>query len=140
MNSIFYLLFWALQVYQFILLARVLMTWIPNLDYNNPIARFLIQATEPVLAPIRNALPRTRQHRLEPPGSLPRDQHFDAAYLLKSGWARHRIRPQLPHMTKPLPLFNAVTIDWCWRMPQAAQVLSRSSATGRLAFAARMSL
>ena len=66
MNSIFYLLFWALQVYQFILLARVLMTWIPNLDYNNPIARFLIQATEPVLAPIRNALPRTGSIDLSP--------------------------------------------------------------------------
>ena len=66
MNSIFYLLFWALQVYQFILLARVLMTWIPNLDYNNPIARFLIQATEPVLAPIRNALPRTGGIDLSP--------------------------------------------------------------------------
>ena len=57
MGSFFVLIFWALQVYQFILLARVLMSWIPNLDINNPIARFLFQATEPVLAPIRNALP-----------------------------------------------------------------------------------
>ncbi len=58
MESLFLVIFWALQVYQLILLARVLMTWIPNLDYNNPIARFLLQATEPVLAPIRNALPQ----------------------------------------------------------------------------------
>ena len=58
MESIFLVIFWALQVYQLILLARVLMTWIPNLDYNNPIVRFLIRATEPVLAPIRNALPQ----------------------------------------------------------------------------------
>ncbi len=57
MESLFLLVFWALQVYQFVLLARVLMSWIPNLDINNPIARFLYQATEPVLAPIRNALP-----------------------------------------------------------------------------------
>lgn len=57
MESLFLLVFWALQVYQFILLARVLMSWIPNLDLSNPIARFLYQATEPVLAPIRNALP-----------------------------------------------------------------------------------
>ena len=57
MNSLFAVLFWALQVYQLILLARVLMSWIPNLDPNNPIARMLYQATEPVLAPIRNALP-----------------------------------------------------------------------------------
>ena len=57
MDSLFLLLFWALQIYQLILLARVLMSWIPNLDYSNPIARFLYQATEPVLSPIRSALP-----------------------------------------------------------------------------------
>ncbi len=58
MESLFLIIFWVLQVYQLLLLARVLMTWIPNLDYNNPIARFLYQATEPVLAPIRKALPQ----------------------------------------------------------------------------------
>lgn len=57
MTSLLMAVFWALQIYQLILLARVLMTWIPNLDYSNPIARFLYQATEPVLAPIRRALP-----------------------------------------------------------------------------------
>ena len=58
MNSLFLILFWALQVYQMILLARVLMSWIPKLDINNPIVRFLYRVTEPVLAPIRNALPQ----------------------------------------------------------------------------------
>lgn len=48
-----------LQIYSFILLARVIMTWIPNLDYSNPIAQFLLQVTEPVLKPIREALPQT---------------------------------------------------------------------------------
>lgn len=57
MNPIFAVLFWMLQLYQMILLARVLMSWIPNLDPNNPIARILYQATEPILAPIRSALP-----------------------------------------------------------------------------------
>ncbi len=57
MTSLLLIVFWALQIYQLILLARVLMTWIPNLDHSNPIARFLYQATEPVLAPIRSALP-----------------------------------------------------------------------------------
>ncbi len=57
MGTLFLILYWALQVYQFILLARVLMSWIPNIDLNNPIANFLYQVTEPVLAPIRNALP-----------------------------------------------------------------------------------
>ena len=57
MNELAAALIWALQAYQLILIARVLMSWIPNLDYSNPIARFLVQATEPILAPIRNALP-----------------------------------------------------------------------------------
>lgn len=57
MASLFFVLYWVLQVYQLILLARVLMSWLPNLDPNNPIARFLYRVTEPVLAPIRSALP-----------------------------------------------------------------------------------
>lgn len=57
MTSLLLIVLSALQIYQLILLARVLMTWIPNLDHNNPIARFLYQTTEPVLAPIRSALP-----------------------------------------------------------------------------------
>lgn len=57
MSQILLLVFWALQIYQLILLGRVLLSWIPNVDYNNPIVKFLYQATEPVLAPIRNALP-----------------------------------------------------------------------------------
>lgn len=55
----FNILIYILNIYSFILLARVLMTWIPNLDYNNPIVKFLFQATEPVLKPIRNALPQS---------------------------------------------------------------------------------
>ena len=57
MGTLFLVFFWALRAFQLILLARVLMSWIPNLDHSNPIARFLIQVTEPVLAPIRSALP-----------------------------------------------------------------------------------
>lgn len=57
MSYFFDLILWALTVYQFILLARVLMSWIPNLDPSNPIVRLLYQATEPVLAPIRRSLP-----------------------------------------------------------------------------------
>lgn len=57
MTALFEVLYLALNAYQLILLARVLMTWLPNLDPNNPIARFLYRMTEPVLAPIRSALP-----------------------------------------------------------------------------------
>jgi YggT family protein len=47
----------ALNIYQIILLARVLMTWLPNLDPSNPIVRLLYAATEPVLEPVRRLLP-----------------------------------------------------------------------------------
>lgn len=57
MSALFEVLYLALNIYQLLLLARVLMTWLPNLDPNNPIARFLYQVTEPVLAPIRSVLP-----------------------------------------------------------------------------------
>ncbi|QPC80594.1 YggT family protein [Phototrophicus methaneseepsis] len=57
MGIVVAIIVWALQIFSFILMARVLMTWIPNLDYSNPIVRFLLDVTEPVLQPIRNALP-----------------------------------------------------------------------------------
>lgn len=48
----------VLNVYEIILLARVLMTWFRPDPYN-PIVRFLYNATEPLLAPIREVLPST---------------------------------------------------------------------------------
>ena len=51
----------VLQVFFFIVLARVIMSWIPlitnkPLDYSNPIVKFLIDVTEPLLAPMRRYL------------------------------------------------------------------------------------
>ncbi|MDH4226564.1 MAG: YggT family protein [Deltaproteobacteria bacterium] len=46
----------ALTLYMFILIARAVISWV-NPDPYNPIVRFLYQATEPVLRPIRNRLP-----------------------------------------------------------------------------------
>ena len=61
------ILLWVLQIYWLIMLARVLMTWLgPNLDYTNPIVRFLFQATEPVLKPIREKLPPMQGIDLSP--------------------------------------------------------------------------
>lgn len=47
-----------IQIYSFIMLARVLMTWV-NIDPSGPLARTLYDLTEPVLRPVRNALPPT---------------------------------------------------------------------------------
>jgi YggT family protein len=59
MGAILNVLFLVLNVYQLILLARVLITWFPDIDRGNPIVRFLFDVTEPVLEPIRRALPQT---------------------------------------------------------------------------------
>ncbi|HHV93269.1 MAG TPA: YggT family protein [Firmicutes bacterium] len=33
------------------------MSWLPNVDYYNPLVRFIYDITEPVLAPFRRLLP-----------------------------------------------------------------------------------
>ncbi|NLK08286.1 MAG: YggT family protein [Firmicutes bacterium] len=38
-------------------IARVIITWIPSLDYYHPVVRFIYDWTEPVLAPLRRLIP-----------------------------------------------------------------------------------
>ncbi len=54
---IFLLLARVLQIYTFVLLIRILITWIPNLDPHHPIVQLLFQVTEPVLEPARKLIP-----------------------------------------------------------------------------------
>jgi YggT family protein len=49
------LLFLALYV---LILGRVLMSWV-NPRFDSPVGRFLYEATEPILQPIRRVLPQT---------------------------------------------------------------------------------
>jgi YggT family protein len=51
------LLLILLQLYSYILLARALISWIPNLDPYHPAVQFLYSITEPVLEPIRKLIP-----------------------------------------------------------------------------------
>jgi YggT family protein len=51
------LLLVVLQLYSYILLARALISWIPNLDPYHPAVQFLYSITEPVLEPIRKLVP-----------------------------------------------------------------------------------
>jgi YggT family protein len=48
-----------LWVFELILLARILLSWFPNVDRSNPLIQFLYDITEPVLRPIREFLPPT---------------------------------------------------------------------------------
>ncbi len=57
MNILLSLIFFVLQLFQLVLLARVLMTWLPNLDRSNSLVQLVYDITEPVLKPIRDVLP-----------------------------------------------------------------------------------
>ncbi len=64
MTSIGILLIQLLQIYIWIVLIAVIMSWLVNFNIINPrqrlvqiVQRFLYHATEPVLAPLRRHLP-----------------------------------------------------------------------------------
>ena len=42
-----------------VILARVILSWFPNVSYNNPIVQLVYALTEPILSPIRRVLPKT---------------------------------------------------------------------------------
>ncbi len=65
MHEIINLIYIVLDLYKFLLLGAVLMSWI-NPDPYNPIVRFLRRATDPVLLPFRKLLmPLTMQLRID---------------------------------------------------------------------------
>jgi YggT family protein len=48
-----------------VLIGRVLISWV-NPTFTGPVARFLYETTEPILAPIRRVLPSTGMIDLSP--------------------------------------------------------------------------
>lgn len=58
MGPIITVVYYALTLYELLLLARVLLTWFPNIDRSNPLVQLLFDVTEPVLRPIRELLPQ----------------------------------------------------------------------------------
>ena len=61
MSEVLFIIGTVIQIYSFILLGRVLMSWIPMftnrpLDPNNPLVKIMLVVTEPVLAPLRRYL------------------------------------------------------------------------------------
>jgi len=55
-GSILFFIVRVIQVYNYLILARVLASWIVR-DPNNQIYHFLFSITEPVLGPIRRIMP-----------------------------------------------------------------------------------
>lgn len=55
---IFELLATLLSIYSFVILARLLLSWVPDMvDPYHPAVQFLHQITEPVLEPARRLIP-----------------------------------------------------------------------------------
>ena len=55
-----------MQILTIAIFVRALLSWIPNLDPRNPFVVFIMQITEPVLAPLRAVIPRIGMIDLTP--------------------------------------------------------------------------
>jgi YggT family protein len=59
MNIILSLIGFLLSLFSLLILARVLLSYFPGVDRYNPLVRMTYDLTEPVLEPIRRALPQS---------------------------------------------------------------------------------
>lgn len=50
-----YLLYGSLAIYALLIIVRVIFSW--GMSYSNPLMRFLVRVTEPILAPARRIIP-----------------------------------------------------------------------------------
>ena len=66
MSTIFTVLYYALWIFELVLLARVILSWFPNVDRSNPLIQLVYTVTEPVLRPIRDLMPPTGMMDLSP--------------------------------------------------------------------------
>jgi YggT family protein len=60
------IIYYLLVLFQLILVARVLLSWFPNVDRSNPLIQLVFDITEPVLRPIRDLLPQGMMLDLSP--------------------------------------------------------------------------
>ena len=56
LNAAAYVIYYALNLYMWIIIARAVLSWV-NTDPYNPIVRFIHNITEPVLYKVRTKLP-----------------------------------------------------------------------------------
>jgi YggT family protein len=55
--EILILIIQTIQIYKWILIARILLTWLPTVDWYKQPFRFLADVTDPVLEPFRRIIP-----------------------------------------------------------------------------------
>jgi YggT family protein len=65
-NNVIQLLLTVIQFYSYVVLARVILSWLPQVSRANPIVEFIHQITDPALVPIRQALPPMRSMDFSP--------------------------------------------------------------------------
>ncbi len=61
-----YFLASLVSLYKMVLFIRILLTWIPSLNWGSPILRFLDDVTEPLLRYARNLIPPIGMFDLSP--------------------------------------------------------------------------
>jgi YggT family protein len=66
-----------LAIYSYVLLARVLMSWLPDME-RTPVGNIILRMTEPYLAPFRRFIPPL------PLGSIYLDVSFIVAWVVYS--------------------------------------------------------
>ncbi len=66
MTTIFWIIGLALNIYSLLLIIRVFLSWLPNIDRTHPAVQALYDVTEPVLRPVRDVLPATPGLDLSP--------------------------------------------------------------------------
>jgi YggT family protein len=47
----------AVQLLTLLVLVRVLLSWIPSVDYGHPLISLIVRITDPILLPVRRLLP-----------------------------------------------------------------------------------
>ncbi len=64
-SDIIQLIAWLLQVMGFLIIARALLSWFPNIQ-GNPLVQVVHQLTDPILIPIQRIVPRVGMLDLSP--------------------------------------------------------------------------
>jgi YggT family protein len=47
----------AIELLTILVFVRVLLSWIPSIDYGHPVISFIVRVTDPILQPVRRLLP-----------------------------------------------------------------------------------
>lgn len=57
MGEVILILYQAIEVYKWVLIARILLTWLPSINWHSQPFRFLREVTDPVMEPFRRLVP-----------------------------------------------------------------------------------